>query len=999
MDQKIIDLLNELGNNDLKEEDGYPLVLLGDRKEPYNIPSHKTTSFWSNYCNIIYNEIDAGYLAEYGSDICPVIVDFTFIFPPSDKDEGAYYNQHLIFFLIHTIQSVLKDHLNITSNDYRELIACHLENEGECDIDDEINGILHLRFHFPYCHVSRNIQRKYLYPDLLKRLHKIKHSEVFLQIPSGRWSDALNVNIWNEPIPLFGSISPNDIGKLELSEVWPYIPKEKLEAFKLGQADIEELSLDGLFTFQNHIHDQRGWLNRQLFLETNDPDYWLPMFLSLDYWGVETQLKPPSKTSEIEISPPKQKINHNIDVPSEIEPPADRNPIKEISTKGKEPTGSSRIRKYVIEDENRVYEDDYDRILLEGNHFDIAQELLPLINAKRFTKINYWNEISQAIHHSCNGHDKGLQLLKDYTENYCNVHNSQWEIECENYYRSCSKSKITIKTLAWYAKEDNPKEYSKWHERWILESMNEALSGLDNDIARCFYKCHWLKYICTPCGQSVRWWEFRNHRWNDIQKGIHLRRQLSNSLCRKFGDYRIRLSRQAIDPNVSDSDKLNCERDIKRVGDLIKKLKSANSKRNVMTETVEYFLHDDFEDWMDDNDFLTGVDNGVLEICGHKCKFRKGKPEDFITKSALVGYDKRFDNDHPLVKECKVWIKQLFMDDELVKHFFKYCSSFLKSGNREKYFVVFAGANGDNGKSMICKLLGLLGGYCVRMSLSFLTQGRQRTNTPSPDMARSRAAKVAIMQEPEDDDKLQGGVLKDATGNEPFFCRFLNDNGREIRNTFKLILMCNNIPSFNNPGQALVNRMKVFPFLSTWSKDAPKTEEERYKKRIFQMDPNFEDRINVLMPAFLWLMKEYYPVYSKEGLKDPQAVIEYTEKYWASTNIYKIYLSERLENVYTPKGDIDTRASITLSQLYLDFKNFLTENYTNNNLPDRRIVCNNISSIIGPLCGNKWYGIRIKSRVANIPSMNDEGSSYSNEGEMIIPTAEPTKTYKGIIDI
>jgi hypothetical protein len=130
-------------------------------------------------------------------------------------------------------------------------------------------------------------------------------------------------------------------------------------------------------------------------------------------------------------------------------------------------------------------------------------------------------------------------------------------------------------------------------------------------------------------------------------------------------------------------------------------------------------------------------------------------------------------------------------------------------------------------------------------------------------------------------------------------------------------------------------------------------------------------------------MKQYYPHYSKEGLPDPPIVKEYTDNYWKSTNIYQIYLSERIENAFNPDGTRDNTCCIGLSQLYSDFKNFLSENYSHSNtVPDRKIASENISSIIGPMSGNKWYGIRFKQRTAFMPQQPTQVNKFGN---LILP--------------
>lgn len=1024
MDCEISRLLAPIGIKGVKPDDGYPVHVFSDqednygsspKEQSYTVPYDNLTQFWLDYCTLVDEDVEAYHLAEYGREICPVIVDFSFLFPPTSDSEDPY-DDDLVYFLIHTIQSVLLDYIDSDSPDYREMIVCHLVSDGEVNYEDGDGtyGITKFRFQFPFCHLSRSFQSTQLYPEILRRLKHVHFTNVFNDNPEGTWETSLNKKLFDKPIPLNGSKYPEDLCRLELNEILPYISEDKLQAFLRGQEDvIEDIQLSGLFDYRNHLHTREEHINPTMFAEKTSIEFWLPFYLSMEFWAVPTKLKQeqPRKSSSRRSSSRRSSSRRSSNRRSSSRKSASKGKERYFKSPRRPNYGKSSLdktlysspstSKYVITSSHDVDEDRED---LEGDHFELIQDLLPLLHPKRFSKDSFWNEIIQAIHHSCEGNHKGLQLAKDYAKEH-RSHHPSWEIECENLYRASAKSRITVKTVAWYAREDNPKSYQKWHLEWCRESMEEALTRRDNDIARSFYKWHWLNFLCTVSENgTVRWWEFKKHKWHDIHKGVRLKQRLSNRFFKRFGEYRTLLSRRSCETS-DEGERLRCEADIKKIGALMGNLKSTASKGRIMTESIEFFLHDDFNAWMDENDNLTGVDNGILEICGEGCIFRNGKPEDFITKTAVVGYDPNFTMKHPLVQECMEWIHQVFPDEALARHFLKYCASFLKSGNREKFLVVFTG-EGDNSKSMICKLLGLFGGYCVRLPLQCITQGRQRAGGANPEMARAKSAKIAIMQEPEDEDVLKGGIVKDVTGGEPFFARFLNENGGEIKNTFKLILMCNNIPSFTNPGKALKNRLRVIPFLSTWVKNAPKDPEERYRTRTFQMDPHFEDRIKFLMPAFLWILVEYYPIYAKEGLIDPPIIQETTDNYWKSTDVYYQFVEERLEEVYKPNGERDAGASVLLSKMYSEFKNFMMENYSNNGLPDRKIVSNNISEHIGPIHGRKWFGIRIKQRMANLPSLgSNNNSSFSNQGSsrhpsgLLLPVPSEGQVNNGILEV
>lgn len=937
MDRELFEILDNVHSETGGKH--YPLFSLYGPNKEWKVRENKVSEFWKGYCRLVDNDFDRDYpLAEVPTKNMPIVLDFLFRFPRETMCDEPFRND-LVYLLVQTCQNSIEHLFDIVSDDRKEFICCYLESENMWEEvgANTVYDCVKIRLQFPFCHVNASIQETKLCPMIAKALEDYNAVDLFPSPPVGTWDEIIDKTVSTKPLTMYGSSEAPGRPKLILNCAYTRITEEHFDVAGIDPyiGEIEELDLDGLFDFQNHIHNQNRLINRNIFVENNDVDYWLPLYLSIGYW------------SSMCVS---LKECHT----------------KKTRSKGKERVSPSR-RTYPRKSSPMSTGEE-----LEGDHYEVALELLPLLKPHRFTARSYWEDIAHALYHATEGQSVGLKTLLKYTREHC----PDRERECEDYYRTCSKSRVSVKTIAWYAREDNPRDYKEWHKMWCLKSMEEALSCLDNDIAKCFYKFYWLDYLCTCNGAAFRWWQFKNHRWHDIHKGIRLKRRISNDFAKNFEKMRISLCRQVMESN-DETFRTQGNLNVKKIGTLLRRLKSTAPKGKIMVESIEFFLHDDFEKWIDDNDDITGVENGILEICGRECIFRSGKPEDYNTKTAIVPYDRGLYMEHPLVQECLEWIHQVFPDKDLARHFLKYCASFLKSGNREKFLVVFSGA-GDNSKSMICKLFGLFGGYCVRLPVTCVTQGRQRSSGPNPEMARAKAAKIAIMQEPEDEDVLKGGIVKDVTGGEPFFARFLNDNGGEIKNTFKLILMCNEIPTFTNPGKALKNRFRIFPFLSTWVDDAPTDPEERYATRTFQKDPFFEDRIKFMMPAFLWLLKEYYPIYATEGLIDPPIIKDHTDQYWRENNIYEQYVTDRICQAKDAKGNINNKVGLTLTKVFNDFKMFMQENYPSANMPDRKHVKTNISLALKcKLKGRAWYGIRFQQSEVDMSHFNQPGEGPS----------------------
>ena len=69
---------------------------------------------------------------------------------------------------------------------------------------------------------------------------------------------------------------------------------------------------------------------------------------------------------------------------------------------------------------------------------------------------------------------------------------------------------------------------------------------------------------------------------------------------------------------------------------ICEKIKDNTKKNNIMREARDLFHNADFIEKMDQNPYLLGFKNGVIDF--KEKRFRQGYPEDYITKSTKMDY-------------------------------------------------------------------------------------------------------------------------------------------------------------------------------------------------------------------------------------------------------------------------------------------------------------------------------------------------------------------------
>jgi len=885
----------------------------------WTLRGHDIPRFWLGYCDLVETRPNSNLcLAEKPKDVMPIIVECTLRF---DKGmEGEPYCDSFIHILICCYQQVIIDNFVITDeNNFCELICCLLESE---DIwkDDNEQLVTKIRLQFSYCCVEAGLQTSLIKPKVISLLRARNVLKILDHQPLGDWETIISDVSVTEPVLMYGSESAPNIPKMIFKDIYPYINPDLLpDDDNESDIIIHKCELSKIFMHEHHLHSQQQLIPSTLFTSSKTAEFWLPLYLSINYCVSVTVLK--------------------------------NNPNSE---------------------KTKQYADNYNNPNSNGAHkinddsdLGMAESLLPILSPSRFQTENYILDIGRALYNAAGGNSIGMKIWCGYLQK----HNPSIDIhDYKEKYYSFINTNITVKTIGWYAQEDDGNRYSEWHGRWYQEAMGKAITSLHSDVALAVYRVFWLSYVCCTSGNKTKWYYFDDNRWVEDEQGIKLRKGLSGTFLKLFENYRTQLSKK-IESTTDEAFRNNAELNMKKITQLISKLKTVTFKSNIMKELVEQFHHPKFISILDSNLNILGNYDCVFEVCNGKLSVRKGKPEDFISKSTWVMYRNDYSWECPVVKELMQWLGQVFTDKALLRHFLKFSSSCLRGRNSDKIFAIFTGDNGDNSKSMIVKLFeATLGSYCIKFPTTLITGKRTQSSAPTPELARARCARIGFVEEPDEGDPIRKDVLKHYTGGDSFFARLLNDNGGDVQAAFKLVLICNVVPTIINADKAAKNRTKLFPYLSTWVDNPPDNIEEQYSKKLFKKDPFFEDKIAKLAPAFLWVLVEYFPIYIKEGLIDPQIIKETTEAYWKDNDFYYQFTGDRIRPALDENGKQDHTVKLGLNEVYTSFKEWFRSSFPATKPPDRKVVKAELIIRWGKLDQGYWRGAKLaETNVVNIP--------------------------------
>lgn len=769
------------------------------------------------------------------------------------------------------------------------------------DFNDETSQAFGIRF--PFCRLNPQYHKKVIRPAVLEKLKEQNILKSFDKEPESKWDEMLDENTIEQPLPLYGASRTSKIPPLEI-----YL------CFGSGGQE-DELDWNDVFYPEKHAHVVKGYISIET-LEEHDKENWLPLFLSVGYYEKATQVR---EDDDVE-DPPSIGLDGDPD---------------------------------------------------EEDEFMLAEHLIGLMKPFRFSDMIYWKEIGKVLYNISQGSPKGLkfwtQLGKKYytdkMEGLTKDPEITYDIYCGTVYEKFGdKNHLSLKTLAFYARQDSLEQYKAWHSKWAFAAMERAASTLsDVDIAEAFYRQYWLDYICYGKGLK-NWYKFRQHYWVSSTDAIDVSKTISGMFIRTFEQFRHQLGEKQI-KSKKQKDREEMETSIRQIGDLKKKLRKSQYKATLIKECCDRFHHETFPEVHDTNIHLFPFRNCVIEVNDElkRAFVRDGKPEDFITVTAGVLYPKHFTKKTDAVKRFKKWMKQLFPDKDIRREFLKWLASCLRGKNMDKKLPMFTGPP-NGGKTTLFNCISMGFGPLHQVFENDMFKAASSAGQANPAMADARYAKLVTMEEfGSEDFEIPAELLKKWTGNNKMRARKLHENGAIFDAAFKLAFAFNHFPTIKGTDQAIRDRVLTFPMISRWTNDAPKDEEDQYKQRKFPVDRFFDNHLPDLAKALVWTMVQYYPEYANEGLKEVDSIKNAASEYWREVDYYQRFKDDVIQEVRDDDGDLDVKTSLPLRTVYDQYCIwFKEEKGEKANPPSKPIFERNMKGHLGALVKKCWKGYALK---------------------------------------
>lgn len=451
--------------------------------------------------------------------------------------------------------------------------------------------------------------------------------------------------------------------------------------------------------------------------------------------------------------------------------------------------------------------------------------------------------------------------------------------------------------------------------RYLLE---ESLTASHYQIAKVIFHIYKDRFRVDDV-KNTFWHEFDGVRWNKSHLiNILISEELPKYYnCIKVSDTSL-LKNDDLKEYLSNNERMDANFRNSLVDKIISKLENVNFKANVLTQLSYLYknLDPEFYSNLDSNPYLLGFSNGVYDFKLNK--FREASQSDYITFS--TGYEYlEYDETHEEVQEIYDFLSKIITNKNVREYLLKVLGKSLL-GLPDERFYIWTGLSGANGKSTLVNFLEqTLGEYTTSVDVSLLTNKRASSGNASPDVIRLRGKRLFTFQEPEHDDKLRTGILKQYTGGDTIIARELFKAPVTFKLQGTMVMCCNDLPSVSSIDGGTFRRIRVIEFNSRFC-------ENPVKKNEFKIDPQLKYKLVKWRPYFMSILIHWYQKYLKEGLNEPESVKKATTKYKADNDKFNEFFDQCIEEV---ENGFQCNKTI-----YNHFTNWWLQNYSNTRIPE-----------------------------------------------------------------
>lgn len=485
---------------------------------------------------------------------------------------------------------------------------------------------------------------------------------------------------------------------------------------------------------------------------------------------------------------------------------------------------------------------------------------------------------------------------------------------------------LTHKSIMYWAKSDSEKEkYKQVRAQTIDYFIDQTIqTSTEFDFANVLYNIFKDSFVCASIKCSL-WYEYKGHRWEEIDSGSTLRLLISKDMHDKYCQRLTQSVDRLATMDQSHEKYDGIRKSNNKIAEICVLLKKTSWKNNIMREAQELFYDRDFTNKLDQNPYLLCFNNGIIDFKTNI--FRRGQPDDYLSICTNIEYSNHRANNKnqrkvdAICAEIDEFMEQLFPNEELREYMWSHLASCLIGTNENQTFNIYTGS-GANGKSKLVDLMSkCLGDYKGTVPLTLITQKRTSIGSTSSEIVQLKGKRLAVMQEPSKGDSINEGTMKEITGGDPIQGRALFRDMITFIPQFKLIVTTNSLFDIRSNDDGTWRRIRLCDFMSKFI-DEPFGDQLKFPTEFypyqFKIDKKLDSKFVEWAPVFMSKLVEIAFV-NKGHVRDCNQVLAASDGYRNGQDFLSEFAKDMIKRV---QGE-----SIKTIQLKEEFKSWYELNY------------------------------------------------------------------------
>ena len=572
----------------------------------------------------------------------------------------------------------------------------------------------------------------------------------------------------------------------------------------------------------------------------------------------------------------------------------------------------------------------------DGEEVELAQAIaLQCLSVERADSYKTWMEVGWCLS-NIEPSEEMFETWKQFSAKSSKSAGTDWTRLAADwargFARNTSGAKLTLKSLHYWARQDNPEAYKTLVEEDHIRFVQYRVDDTHFHIARLLQRVYKGKFCASVESKRTEWYVFdeRIHSWRHTNQGMELQEKLSTEMADLVVRARLRLKKKGWDAHcatnnlaaenaIPDEDwykKWSMSPDGERFQGLHKvekHLYQQDFKGGIMRAATELFHEEDFANKLNVNPNLFVCANGVLDLrcqvkdpvtgaLKNKVIFREGRPDDYMSQLGGRIYPIcdaldyiPYNPEDPKMKQLMDFLKMIFLEQDMLSYVVRLMASCLEGNNREQCYYTFIGGGG-NGKSKVVDLMRYtFGEYCSSLQATALTRKRPDSGAANPDIISIKNKRFIYLQEPDDSEPLNTSRMKQFSGEDVVEARGLFEDQQRFRISGKLFMMCNKLPPVHSMDRGTWRRIRAIPFNSKFV-DESDPELKKGAPNVFLRDNDLDTKLLEWRQAWLGLLVHVYETeYLVKGMEPvPKGVVEESNRYKESFDQYGKFKAERM---------------------------------------------------------------------------------------------------------